>query len=70
AKEQLELILEARPSFVGARVRLGVVYHRLGEDVDAVAHWRRCLDDDPRDMRARAYLASVEVSPDLGTAEG
>lgn len=70
AKEELELILESRPSFVGARVRLGVVYHRLGEDVDAVTQWRRCLEDDPRDMRARAYLASVEVSLDPGTAEG
>ena len=62
AKEELLLILESRPSFVGARVRLGVVHHRLGEDDQAVEQWRRCLKDDPRDMRPRAYLASVEVS--------
>ncbi len=48
----------------------------LGEDGDAVTHWRRCLEDDPRDMRARAYLASVGMSPDpdpdrgTGTVEG
>ena len=66
AKEELELILESRPSFVGARVRLGVVHHRLGEDGEAVKQWRRCLEDDPRDMRACAYLASV----DGGSAEG
>jgi tetratricopeptide (TPR) repeat protein len=70
AKGELELILETRPSFVGARVRLGVVHHRLGEDADAVKHWRRCLEDDPRDMRARAYLASVDMSLDGGSAEG
>lgn len=61
AQDELTLILESRPSFVGARVRLGVVFHRLGEDALAVAQWHRCLEDDPRDMRARAYLASVEV---------
>ena len=60
------LILESRPTFVGARVRLGVVMHRLGDDVRAVAEWKRCLEDDPRDMRARAYLASVEMSLDGG----
>lgn len=62
AKDELLLILESRPSFVGARVRLGVVHHRLGDDDEAVVQWKRCLKDDPRDMRARAYLASVEVS--------
>ncbi|MDE3013510.1 MAG: tetratricopeptide repeat protein [Gemmatimonadota bacterium] len=66
AKRELELILEGRPSFVGARVRLGVVHYRLGEEDEATKQWRRCLEDDPRDMRARAYLASV----DGGSAEG
>jgi tetratricopeptide (TPR) repeat protein len=61
AREELDLILESRPSFVGARVRLGVVLHRLGEDEAAVAEWHRCLADDPRDMRARAYLASLDA---------
>lgn len=64
AKEELTVILEARPSFVGARVRLGVVLRRLGDDDGAVAEWKRCLKDDPRDMRARAYLASVAVKQD------
>jgi predicted TPR repeat methyltransferase len=56
------MILESRPSFVGARVRLGVVLHRLGEDDAAAVEWRRCLEDDPRDMRARAYLASFDFN--------
>jgi predicted Zn-dependent protease len=59
AKDELTLILESRPSFVGARVRLGVVLHRLGHDKAAIAEWERCLHDEPTDMRARAYLASV-----------
>ncbi len=59
ARAELEEILEGRPGFVGARVRLGVVYHRLGDDDAAAREWRRCAIDDPADMRARAYLASV-----------
>lgn len=62
ARAELEVILENRPTFVGARVRLGVVYHRLGDDERAIREWRRCLAEDPEDMRARAYLASVGVT--------
>jgi Flp pilus assembly protein TadD len=64
ARDELTLILESRPSFVGARVRLGVVLHRLGDDDEAVLEWNRCLEDDPTDMRARAYLASVGTHVD------
>jgi tetratricopeptide (TPR) repeat protein len=60
AKDELTLILESRPSFVGARVRLGVVFQRLGQHAEAAKHWERCLQDDPTDMRARAYLASFK----------
>lgn len=56
---ELEEILDSRPGFVGARVRLGVVHHRLGDDEAAIREWMRCAEDDPGDMRARAYLASV-----------
>lgn len=62
AREELDLILDTRPSFVGARVRLGVVLHRLGKDKDAIREWKQCLADDPRDMRARAYLASIDAT--------
>ncbi len=62
AREELETVLEARPGFVGARIRLGLVHHRLGDDRAAVREWRRCAQDDPEDMRPRAYLASVGVT--------
>jgi len=59
AREELEAILKARPGFVGARIRLGVVLHNLGDDEAAIVQWRQCAVDDPYDMRPRAYLASV-----------
>ena len=59
AKDELEHILEANPRFSGARIRLGVVYHRLGDNDKAIAAWRQAALDDPEDMRPRAYLSSV-----------
>ena len=59
AQEQLETILEHNPGFTSARLRLGLALHRQGEDVRARKEWVRCSEDDPRDMRAKAYLASI-----------
>jgi len=62
ARSELEAVLEARPGFVGARIRLGLVHHRLGDNQAAVREWTRCAKEDPEDMRPRAYLASVGVT--------
>ena len=59
AHEQLQMILEKNPHFTSARLRLGVVLHRQGDEAAARAEWERCVEDDPRDMRGKAYLASV-----------
>lgn len=59
AQEQLEAILSKNPKFTSARLRLGLALHRQGEADQARAEWERCVNEDPRDMRARAYLASL-----------
>jgi len=59
AQEQLEVILEKNPNFTSARLRLGVVLHRQGDEKGARREWERCVAEDPRDMRAKAYLAAV-----------
>jgi len=59
AQEQLELILQKNPNFTSARLRLGVVLHRQGDEVGARREWQRCVAEDPKDMRAKAYLAAV-----------
>ena len=63
AKAELEHILEKNPGFTGARIRLGVVFHRLGDEQRAIAEWRQAQQDDPHDMRPRAYLVSVGATP-------
>jgi tetratricopeptide (TPR) repeat protein len=59
AHEQLQIILDGNPHFTNARVRLGVVLHRKGDESGAREEWERCLEDDPRDMRPKAYLAAL-----------
>ena len=61
AKAELAIILESRPGFVSARIRLGVVLQRMGDSEGAIREWKRCAVDDPEDMRSRAYLASAGV---------
>jgi hypothetical protein len=59
AQEQLEIILGKNPNFTSARLRLGVVLHRQGDEAGARREWERCVAEDPKDMRAKAYLAAV-----------
>jgi tetratricopeptide (TPR) repeat protein len=66
AQEQLETILEKNPSFTSARLRLGLALHRQGADDPARREWERCVREDPRDMRAKAYLASLGKEPGPG----
>ncbi len=59
ARTQLHMILEKNPRFTSARLRLGVVLHRLGDDAGARREWEICQEEDPKDMRVKAYLASL-----------
>ncbi len=63
AQAQLETILEKNPSVTRARIRLGLALRRRGDEARARQEWERCVKDDPRDMRAKAYLASLGEGP-------
>jgi tetratricopeptide (TPR) repeat protein len=64
AKEELVFVLEKDPDFTSARLRLGVVLHRMGNHEAARGHWLTCIDENPGDFRARAYLASLPEPPE------
>lgn len=57
AQAQLDQILEARANFTGARVKLGLVLQRLGDNEGARREWLRCQEEDPKDMRIRAFIS-------------
>jgi tetratricopeptide (TPR) repeat protein len=70
AREELDWVLQENPGFTGARIRLGVVFHHLGDTESAIREWTRCLEEDPKDLRPRAYLASVGAAPaDAGVSK-
>jgi tetratricopeptide (TPR) repeat protein len=64
AVDELREVLALNSGFTGARLRYGVALHRAGATDAAIAEWRRCIEEAPGDMRARAYLASVGVRTD------
>jgi tetratricopeptide (TPR) repeat protein len=59
ARDELEFVLERDPDFTSARLRLGLVLQRQGDNSGARAAWERCARENPADFRARAYLASL-----------
>jgi len=59
AREELDLVLDKDPGYTDARLRLGLVLHRLGDQRGAVRAWEQCVRDRPDDFRARAYLTSA-----------
>jgi len=61
ALDELEFVLERNARFATARLKYGVALQRSGDTERAIAEWRRCMEEAPEDMRARAYLASVGV---------
>lgn len=63
AREELEFVLEKDPHFTSARLRLGVILHRQGDDAGAIACWERCARERPDDFRPRAYMASAGRLP-------
>jgi len=61
ALDELTLVLAERPSLLDARIRMGSVLMALERNEEAIGEWRQCLEIDPSDRRARAYLASAGV---------
>ena len=60
ARLHLREILIVNPEFGGARVRLGALLNRMGDKEGARREWEHCAEQNPKDGRIRAYLASLE----------
>ena len=73
AREQYEAAVAARPMYAPARIQLGVTLLSLGESDAAAEQWRKVLEIDPDNVRARMYLrimasARGESAPPKPTA--
>lgn len=61
AREAYETACKAAPSYVHARVLLGVTLLSLGAQDEAVAAWRDALRVEPENKSARMYLRMAEA---------
>ena len=60
AREALEHVLRARPSFVEAEAALGLAHYLSGDAGGAREVWERCLSQRPENTRVEAYLAMLD----------
>jgi tetratricopeptide (TPR) repeat protein len=60
AREALEHVLRARPSFVEAEAALGLAHYLSGDAGGAREVWERCLAQRPENTRVEAYLAMLD----------
>ncbi len=64
SREELEVILAARPDWTEARVQLGLARYLAGDVAGARDVWLACQADRPDVARVNAYLAMVERIPE------
>lgn len=64
AREDLELIVAARPDWVDAQVQLGLARYLAGDTAGARDVWRACMASRPDVERVASYLAMVERIPE------
>jgi predicted TPR repeat methyltransferase len=62
AREQYEAAIASRPSYLPARIQLGVTLLSLGEGDAASEQWRQVLDVEPDNVHAKMYLRMVEAT--------
>jgi Tfp pilus assembly protein PilF len=59
AREALEQVALARPSFVDAEAALGLAHYLSGDAAGARAVWESCLERRPENTKVEAYLAML-----------
>jgi tetratricopeptide (TPR) repeat protein len=59
ARDALERVLEARPTFVDAEAALGLARYLSGDAAGARDVWQACLARRPENARVEAYLSML-----------
>jgi Tfp pilus assembly protein PilF len=56
ARKHYEAALQSRPTYVPARIALGVTLLSLGEPDGAAEHWNKVLESEPENPQVKMYL--------------
>jgi Tfp pilus assembly protein PilF len=67
AKEQYEAAVIARPTYIPARIQLGVTLLSMGDSDAASEQWNKVLETDPDNARAKMYLRMVAAARASGS---
>ena len=59
AREQFEIIVRNRPTYLDAAAMLGLACYLAGDGLAAKAVWEDCRERRPEDPRVEAYLAML-----------
>ena len=75
AKESAEAAIATRPTFVPARIQLGVTLLAMGDAEGAAEQWNKVIELDPENSRAKMYLRMLslqrlKVAPPVGDPDG
>jgi Flp pilus assembly protein TadD len=62
SQTHLEEAIRARPTYVPAHLHLGATLLALGNRAGAEAHWKRVLELEPDNSRARMYMRTLEAT--------
>lgn len=60
AAKELRKIIDYFPSYVPAKIKLGVVYYNSNKVVEAIHEWERILMRDPANQEARNYIRMAQ----------
>ncbi len=59
---ELKGVLKAKEAYAPALIQLGITHYAMQNLPEAIKAWRRALELDPEDQRARMYLRLCETS--------
>ena len=59
AREQFEIIVRSRPTYLDAAAMLGLACYLAGDGLAARTVWEECRARRPEDPRVEAYLAML-----------
>ena len=62
AKVHYEAAIATRPSYVPARIQLGVTLLSLGEPEAAAEQWKKVIEIEPENSRAKMYLRMLSLN--------